>query len=149
MAFFDNAKKNYQQVSQNALQKTKDISEVVKLNNNISANEDKIRELFHKLGYECYRAYKAGTEAASQQFLDEIDSLYQLINADKERINEINAANKCPSCGAKISKKDIFCVNCGTKLNKTDSAAKPVCKSCGVELLPGAAFCGNCGTKVE
>lgn len=148
MAFFDNAKKSYMQVSQSALKKTKDLSEVVKLNTSINTNEDKIRDLYHKLGYEIYRAYKANEVPKDQPFLNELDALYAQINAENERINEINAASRCPNCGAKISRKDVFCGACGARLPE-QKPANPVCKSCGAELTKGAQFCGACGTKVE
>lgn len=148
MAFFENAKKNYKQVSQTALKKTKDLSEVVKLNTSIISNEDKIRELYHKLGYEVYRAYKANEVPKDKPLLDELDALYAQINEENERINKINAANKCPNCGAKVGKKDIFCGSCGTKLPEQKPII-PVCKACGATLLEGAMFCQSCGTKVE
>ncbi len=65
---------------------------------------------------------------------------------DRKRLNSLqtggaNEILKCESCGAKISKNDKFCSNCGEKVRK-------ICHSCGLENLDNATFCSNCGQKL-
>ena len=58
----------------------------------------------------------------------------------------------CAACGAPIAEGNLFCTNCGTKVEVAPEVApveaKPTCANCGAELREGAAFCTQCGTKV-
>lgn len=148
MAFFDEAKKNINQVSQSAMQKTKDLSEIAKLNSSITECENKIRELYSKIGYETYRAYIDAVVPETEPLLMEVSSLYQTIDANRNRINELNAAKLCPNCGAKISKKHLFCGNCGYRFAKPEKKLQRICPNCRSELADDSIFCSNCGTKV-
>jgi predicted amidophosphoribosyltransferase len=60
----------------------------------------------------------------------------------------------CPICGARIALDDVFCGECGAKL---EAATTPVfepfitgkhCMSCAAGLETGEEFCGVCGEKV-
>ncbi|MHC4605821.1 MAG: double zinc ribbon domain-containing protein, partial [Planctomycetota bacterium] len=51
---------------------------------------------------------------------------------------------KCPTCSAKISAKDFFCVSCGHQL-KGDLRK---CSSCGGFPAPDDEFCTFCGAKI-
>lgn len=53
----------------------------------------------------------------------------------------------CIHCGKPISGDDIFCINCGKKI-EPPAPPKPVCSACGASLNDGDLFCINCGTKV-
>lgn len=56
----------------------------------------------------------------------------------------------CPSCGAKQSRKHVFCTECGRALTGTVSVGKNhdyVCLGCGHELDKGEEFCPQCGKK--
>lgn len=50
----------------------------------------------------------------------------------------------CNKCGHQLSPEDLFCSNCGTKVNK-----ELKCKNCGKILFPEAKFCPQCGTPVQ
>lgn len=60
---------------------------------------------------------------------------------------------KCPNpkCGAENPSDSIFCVNCGSRLSKSESAINNTefCKKCGAQLKSGAAFCGKCGASIN
>ena len=55
----------------------------------------------------------------------------------------------CQKCGAELLEDDVFCGECGTKVEKKEETSKKrFCHSCGAELLEDDIFCGECGTKV-
>lgn len=148
MAFFEEAKRGLNLAGQSAVQKTKDLSEIAKLNSNTTECENKIRNLYSMIGFEVYKAYKEGAEADISAMLEEISNFSDQIEKNKNRINEINAANICPNCGAKVSKKHAVCGNCGYRLQKIEKMQHRFCSNCGSELMDDAIFCGECGTRV-
>lgn len=50
----------------------------------------------------------------------------------------------CPKCGAKVSKSDKFCSECGEKLNATS-----FCGECGAKVSADDKFCPSCGKKLK
>lgn len=51
----------------------------------------------------------------------------------------------CKKCGAEIPKGSKFCLNCGEKVEVTDSPKMIVCPNCG-KTVPEGKFCSECGT---
>ena len=52
----------------------------------------------------------------------------------------------CPKCKKEIKYDDIFCTECGTKIEKKEEGI--FCSECGNKLSKGSLFCTECGTKV-
>src|SRR6188474_837539 len=53
---------------------------------------------------------------------------------------------QCPSCQADYRKGDVFCRQCGTRVQ--EAPAKAVCPSCGTAVPLPARFCNACGNKL-
>lgn len=53
------------------------------------------------------------------------------------------AKTKCTNCGASLTEKAKFCLECGTKV----SPATVTCSGCGNELPANSKFCQECGQK--
>lgn len=151
MAFFDKMKQAFEETSQTARQKTKDLSSVTRLNAQIGDAERKINDLYYKLGFEVYKAYRENPLEAGAVQIGEINYLHKVIADCKAQIATINQANLCPNCGAKISKNMLFCSGCGYKLPvvEVEEPAKPCCPACGTEITEDSAFCGNCGHRLN
>lgn len=49
---------------------------------------------------------------------------------------------KCPACGRWQEKDNLFCHNCGEKMQN-------VCPSCGARSGIGAAYCPSCGERMD
>lgn len=60
----------------------------------------------------------------------------------------------CVNCGAKLEDDQLFCVECGTRVEKHTGAApvtplRRTCTNCGVEVEESQLFCTNCGSALR
>ncbi len=63
---------------------------------------------------------------------------------------------ECPNCGATIAADDVFCGECGSKVEAAAASAPSYsedfegkhCLSCAAAIDPGEQYCGVCGEKV-
>ena len=150
MAFFDEMKNRVTQASQSAAKSAKEFSEITRLNGEISDAESRINQLYNQIGYEVYCAYSAHPLPEAADLIEQVNALHDKI--ENCRIQTINAASRCPNCGAKIRPGMAFCSGCGARLVQAEPAqpaAQAFCQNCGAPLAPGAAFCTSCGTRVE
>ncbi len=53
----------------------------------------------------------------------------------------------CPSCKAMCGADDVFCINCGARLQQ-EAPQKKICPNCSRENKATAKFCIGCGTKL-
>lgn len=154
MAFFDNMKSKLTATSQTAVQKAKDLTEITRLNSQINDAEGKINDLYYKLGFEIYRAYREAPLAEGAELIAQISQLHQNIADYKAQIQTINHANVCPNCGGKVNKGMAFCSSCGFKLPVEEKPVeeekqKILCASCGAEIAEDASFCTSCGIRLD
>ncbi len=154
MAFFDDIGKKISQAGQNAVQKTKDMTEVVKINSSISEEEKKINSIYNEIG----RLYASlHEEDAEPVFADKIAAVKasEKAVADMRRqILDIKGVQTCPECGKEIPAGVAFCSGCGKPVPKQESPAteaseKKLCPGCGAEVKAGTSFCTQCGTKLN
>ena len=149
MAFIDDLKDTFSQAGRYTVQKTKELSDIAKLNGKVSESEKKINELYRKMGYEIYCAYREDPLPEVTEQIREIDELHAAIEDCKEQIKAINESKNCPNCGNKINPNMAFCAKCGYKLSPENETQETFCVSCGKPLAKGQQFCPNCGTKAE
>ena len=80
------------------------------------------------------------------------EEIKRMLDAKRRGINIEDNQNKpehyiiCPQCKTKNPGKAIFCVNCGSKLDKNLNIK---CPSCGAENTTNAKFCVGCGKKLD
>ena len=143
MAFWDELKEKITQGSQEALQKTKDIADVVTMNADISESKRKIRELYGELGEMLVsEAFEGMTSQQITRILEEetaddssrvivlrnwkeiystvrfVKSEEEVIAINEARISDLKSEGKCPNCGSRIMKGMSFCPECGTRIMK-------------------------------
>jgi len=125
MAFLDDVKK----FGKNISDKGKDAIGTAKLNSQINAEKDKIKELFTKIGEQVFAAYQAGTEKGYRESCAQIVESEAKIQELKNKILEIKDEASCPKCGTEVGKEVAFCPKCGEKLQATTTAtAEPAAK---------------------
>ena len=80
------------------------------------------------------------------------EEIKRMLEAKRKGINIENYQNKtenykvCSQCRTKNPEKAIFCVNCGSKLDKNLNIK---CPGCGTENSANAKFCVGCGKKLD
>ena len=80
------------------------------------------------------------------------EEIKRMLDAKRKGINIKDEKNKsenyteCTQCKTKNPEKAVFCVNCGSKLEK-NLVIK--CPSCGTENTVVAKFCVGCGEKLN
>ena len=154
MAIYDNLKDKLTQTSQSAVSRVRDLSETVRLNTEIGDIENQINDLYCKMGYEIYVAYKDRPIEEVKGLISEVTELHERIEESKQLIQAMQAVNTCPNCGNRIKPGMIFCSSCGTKLPESEEVEEPVeraafCSKCGAPIVGDASFCMSCGEKLE
>lgn len=145
MAFFDALSKSLTKTGQGAMQKTKDATEVVRINREIDRMENEISILYSKIGIEYYKAHANDSNCEAAELVHEVTRLRQAIYSSKETIKRIRGIVKCPNCGAEIPNNVLFCGSCGFRMPRQDTV---LCQNCGTVWPKGSLFCSKCGSKL-
>lgn len=149
MAFFENIGQKIAEAGQGAYLKTKDMSDIVKLNSVISETEKRLTQCYMNLGQFYYQSCQEKNIIPEdyKDIFQDISRAQNEILSCRDIIKKIKGIKKCPSCGAEVSSGSVFCSVCGYKFSVDNE--NPRCQRCGALLQPDALFCMECGTKVE
>lgn len=147
MAFFDKLSKKIINVGQDVSQSTKNLADVVKLNNHISDYEKQIVDLYTIIGKAYYENHKEDLEAEELQHIQAINALRTQIKDLQEKVKELKGVVKCPQCSADVKKEAQFCSNCGYRM--VVASTELHCSNCGAVVSEDIVFCSNCGTRIE
>lgn len=153
MDFFDDINKAIENAGSTAKQKTKDLTDVAKMNASIKTEAKRLQELYQKIGEIYVKKYYAETELLFQELVGQAREAESNIEVYNAKIQEIKKVDTCPNCGNEIPTDAVFCMRCGTRLiseshvEKAEEGKK--CKNCGRLLEDGVMFCTYCGTPVE
>lgn len=171
MAFFDDLGKKITQASQAVSQKSKDFSDVAKLNSAISNEEKKLQSNYYQLGRLYVSKHSEDFEPDFAALINSIKESEKNITAYRTQIQDIKGVIRCEKCGAEIPNNTLFCSTCGTpvqpKAPAPSSAPAPapyvapvqaqgaapvastaVCQACGKVNPAQTRFCTNCGTPI-
>ena len=157
MSFFDKISETLSKGSKNILDKTKDLTDIAKLNGQISSEENKIRDAYIALGKAYYKKYRNNSDVAEAVQFEVIANAEIAIAKYKTEIQAIKKVTICHNCGAEVASDALFCPRCGAKKenakeegsNTAEYEGKHICKKCGAELEEDTAFCQACGEPVE
>ena len=154
MAIFEKKKKKITVTSQTMVQKAKGMADITGLKGQISDEQKKIDKYYQSLGKLYYNL-------KHEEPLPELSELVALITSSYYKIEELNKTisaieniKTCPICGTPLEDDMIFCVGCGTKIQRPDNIEKnppeqesKFCINCGCKIPIEAAFCTKCGAK--
>lgn len=150
MAFFDDLGKKISQAGQTVAQKTKDVTEVARLNGAIIDEEKKINGNYAEIGKLFVKKCADTEDGEFVTLLKLIKESEEKIASYRQQVQDIKGIVKCEKCGAEVASGMAFCSSCGNAMPvKKANESKVVCNSCGAELDSGAKFCVSCGAKVE
>lgn len=145
MAFFDDISKKFSQASQNAVQKGKDINEIVKTNGAISTEEKNINSLCLQIGKLYITKHSDDCEAEFKPFVDAVIKSQKAIEEYRQKVMMLKGVTICEKCGSEIAKNAAFCSACGAPAPKQQLNNVAVCYACGQPIENEAKFCMNCG----
>lgn len=151
MAFFDEIGKKLSQTGQAAVQKTKQMADVAKLNSDISDEEKKVTNIYYQIGQLYVSLHNDNPEPDFEVLIEQLNESQIQIKNLKQQIQDIKGVKRCTTCGAEIPNNATFCSSCGTAIiqQKTVDAANLIkCNNCGKMIEKGMKFCTFCGNEV-
>lgn len=153
MSFLDDLGKTITNKSQDVAKKAKDITEVTRLNSQISSERKIIDSCYLEIGKLYYQRHQESPEQCFAEYIEKIHQSERNIEQWNEEIVRIKKLRKCVNCGADIPADALFCNVCGAKNELPSSAPAQsggdFCPKCGTSIGADAVFCPNCGTKVR
>ena len=169
MAFFDDLSKKITDASTKTIQKGKDLTDVARLNSQISAEENRINTLYGMIGKQYVELHRKDAEDAFAGLVASVAEAEQNVAACRAKITELRAVPHCPNCGAELVKGAAFCGICGTPIPAALVAAPapqqpvqaapmapapaapveaPTTPVQSAPAAPAVKFCPNCGVKM-
>ena len=149
MGFFDDLGKKVSDAGQRAVQKTQEISEVARINSLISQNESKINNTYYQIGKLYVSIHGNEGEEDFAGMVATVAELEQQNVEYKKKIQDVKGVQRCPKCGAEVSRGVAFCSSCGTAMPQIEGKVTPAdsvkCPKCGAMVKKGMRFCTSCG----
>lgn len=130
-------------------------SEINRLNQAISAEEQNINSLFQKIGQTYFAAHRNDPEENQAESIRGILDALERAKGYKEQINTLRGIAICPNCKAEVSIVSAFCNHCGTKMPAPPQPAVStnmntvICQSCGARCSASQRFCNQCGSPLQ
>lgn len=151
MSFFNQIGKKITHVSQSAVQKTKNMTEIAKLNSAISDAEKAITDNYTAIGKLYMLRHSDDYEAEFAAMVTAIKDLETKMVEYREQIASIKGIVRCDKCGCELPGNAAFCSSCGAEVIRPEAPAENVihCKGCGAVIENDVRFCTACGTPVE
>lgn len=150
MAFFDDLGKKLSQAGQTAVQKTKDLTDIARLNGLISDEERQINSNHCQIGRLYVSLHQEDYESDFAAMVNAIQESERKISAYRQQIQDIKGVVRCEKCGAEVGSNVAFCSTCGAPMPKSaqvsindDAALK--CSGCGAVIDESMSFCTSCG----
>lgn len=145
-------------LTQNAVNKSKYMAEVTRINIEISNYESNLKQLLNEIGQYVVDNGLLQDHEAIREKLAHIAEVQGKIEADKELVENMRKANVCPNCGNPLEPDVNFCPKCGASrmpmpnmntANTVSAQPQATCPNCGTVLESGEAFCPNCGQRLN
>ena len=163
MGFLEDLGKKVADAGQKTVQKTKDMSDVARLDLLAKKEENKLNQVYGRIGKLYADMHGDDFEEEFAGMINEVKEAEQNIRNYRQQIEEVkNGRNdeesgdvdgrKCPNCGAHVCEGSCFCTSCGQPIPQPEEASgaeeEAYCSNCGAKLAADAVFCEECGTKV-
>ena len=161
MGFLDKLSEKISDVGYKVVDKSKEISDVSKLNGYISEEEKKLNGLYTQIGALYCQLHKDDFEAAFGELMTPAFECQTKIEDYREQIRKTKGLALCVKCGAQLNRDFAFCSECGEPIPAEEPTVPDVpvsnvpvsggryCVGCGAALQDGTFFCTNCGMPVS
>ena len=151
----DDLGRRIQNAGKTTVQKTKELTDIARLNSAITDEERTQKNLFLQLGREYYNNHAEDAEEALSRTVQDITDSKTRVGQLQHEINDIRGIRVCEECGAEVQLGAVYCTSCGVRLPDYVAPAREPganpdrCIYCGRELNKADRFCPTCGTKIE
>ncbi|HAB93989.1 MAG TPA: hypothetical protein DCF49_04360 [Lachnospiraceae bacterium] len=165
MSFWEELGQRITNRSRDAVQKTKNIADIMTMDADISDSKRKIKDLHEELGRKLVEdAFSDLTSAQIKELLEKnspeslkraidfrdwadlltkvmyIKSEEEVIALNEKKIKALSAGDVCPSCGRKVKKNMAFCPDCGTRIIRPEvQEPEPAAESAEAEPVEKSA----------
>ncbi|MCD7844508.1 MAG: zinc-ribbon domain-containing protein [Oscillospiraceae bacterium] len=143
--FFDKVGRAFSATSQSAVQKTRELADIARLNGQIMENNERIARLYREIGELYCKAHPDDAEPAYARHVAAVQKMQRQNEEWNDQIQLLRGMTKCPQCGEYVAGNAPFCTACGHRLLPETAV---VCPGCGAVADRGALFCENCGTRL-
>lgn len=116
MDFFNKAKEKITKTSSDVAKKAKDLSEMAKLNSQISSNESTVKAAYIEIGKYVYENLREDAPEEISSKMTAIDGALAEIERIKLEILKLKGSRKCEHCGSEVDANVAFCPSCGNKM---------------------------------
>lgn len=149
MAFFDELGKKISSAGQSAVQKTKEMADIARINSAISDEEKKINNNYYQIGKLYVAKYPADFEEDFSGMIFAIKDSEIKIREYRQQIQDTKGVVHCEKCGAEVAKNIAFCSSCGSPMpkqsNPINDANLVKCSGCEQMVSRNTRFCTSCG----
>lgn len=154
MAFFEELSQKLTQTGQEAMKKTKDMAEVVKLNGTINEKEKAENRLYCEIGKLYFEQCAQRDEPAFREQVVQLKTLRAELEELRDTVRRLKGTRACPACGKEQPYNSKFCNACGAELPpppapQPKQADGVICPNCGAEMSQQMTFCTNCGSRLK
>ncbi len=152
MGFFDDLSRKVSDAGQTAVQKTKEMSDIARINSLVSQNETKINNLYTQIGKLYVEKYGVDGAESFTELVNGIKEAEKQNEDYKKQVQDIKGVRRCPSCGAEVPKDAAFCSSCGSVMPKIEEVIPEdmiKCGKCGALVKKGMKFCTSCGQPIQ
>lgn len=120
MSFFDDFKRSATDAANKAAKKTGELTNIAKLNYNLSNYEKKLSNVYCEIGKMFYKAQRMGEDhtSAIASAIMKADKIISDMENCKAEIAKLKNASICPNCGKEVPEEAAFCSGCGTKIER-------------------------------
>lgn len=148
MAFFEDLGKKISHAGQTAVQKTKDMTDIARINGAISDEEKKINNNYYQIGKLYVVTHCDDYESDFAGMVTAVKESEAKIRDYRKQIQDIKGVVRCAQCGAEVANGSAFCSSCGASMPKPTPIVDEnmiKCSNCGQFVSKDVRFCTSCG----
>lgn len=151
MPLFDDLSRKITKAGQTAVQKTKDMADLAKINSAISTEEGNLDNLYYQIGKLYVERHPDTSEKEFAEIIVTIRETSHKIAEYRQQAQDIKGVKRCEKCGAEVPAGAAFCNACGTPLPQQSTVEMNMirCSKCGSMVVSGTRFCTSCGSPIE
>ena len=151
MSILNNIGRTTSDFTNKTVEKAQKLTEVNKLNGQISAEEKAMKSLVSEVGQLYISVHKEDYEPQFAAVMTKIREAEDRIADMRQQIDTLRGICHCPRCNAEVDLHAAFCSACGAAMPRKE---EPIpdgctrCTNCGNIIRAGMHFCTQCGAPV-